>query len=535
MNKATICSAALLAATLTGIGPGCSHDPVSTTDDLTSVTARERQLSFEGYVYVHPDASDAEILESVRSQTRSAFGALVTRNVMVSDRELANVDPSAFVKEPVAVFENGEAAYESLRVRYTNTDRAVVPKSMSNRSSMRLGLLHGDYPSQAARILTECSLNTKDEHEMKDSVWYVFNPSINSCVAAMKAERDVIAAQRQTLAEPETQVSTEELERLYIPMTASLAAVPGSDRQLYPEYDRLWSGGVEQGKLKITLLNGLIDHAAPGQTMHPIDDPGYWETLSEMEVILEQHPDLKIVATDPPSDMSTFTVDGQTISGVTFQSFIDWEFYDWGFPQWMNQSQKLKLRKLVAERITRRWITFAKQVHVSIDDAPAKPVTIQIDLFFGVDDEPAPYMRGIRHSDVFIYNGHSFIGEGPLDPSNFTKADFPQSYQLLFIDSCLSFNYYNSDYFAFKERGTKDLDIITNALESWSDGAGIGQGRFVNALLADKQHSFVSLLKHASTVGTSYAWGKDALRVVDGELDNDYAPKHTPIRVTAAE
>src|SRR5690606_3327464 len=134
---------------------------------------------------------------------------------------------------------------------------------------------------------------------------------------------------------------------LYIPMTASLKST-GPQKTTYPEYDRLWSGGVAEGKLVITLLNGLIDHAEPGHTIHPSEDSGYWETLAEMEAILEVHPEFSIVATDPPSDMSRFTVDGNAITDVTFQNFVDWEFYDWGYPTWMNAAQKLKLRRIVA-------------------------------------------------------------------------------------------------------------------------------------------------------------------------------------------
>jgi len=171
-------------------------------------------------------------------------------------------------------------------------------------------------------------------------------------------------------------------------------------------------------------------------------------------------------------------------------------------------------------------------VQVSIGGAPPANVTLQLVQYFGAGEETAPYRRALRTSDVFLYNGHSYVGEGPLDPSNFTDADFPETYQILFIDSCISFNYYNKDYFAFKARGSQDLDTITNGLESYSDGSGGGQGRFVAALLSGNSPSYLQLLKVASTSGTDYEWGKDALRVVDGELDNVYSPSAVPIVVT---
>ncbi len=77
-----------------------------------------------------------------------------------------------------------------------------------------------------------------------------------------------------------------------------------------------------------------------------------------------------------------------------------------------------------------------------------------------------------------------------------------------------------------------DLDPITHGLESFSDGAGAAPGHFVNALISGEPPSYEKLLAAASTTGTGYAWGKDALRVVDGDIDNQYDPAKKRIRVT---
>src|SRR4051794_7394524 len=61
-------------------------------EDLTSLTARARKLTFAGYVYVADGASDSEILRAVKAQTQSAFGALRTAKVGVNSRELHDVD-----------------------------------------------------------------------------------------------------------------------------------------------------------------------------------------------------------------------------------------------------------------------------------------------------------------------------------------------------------------------------------------------------------------------------------------------------------
>lgn len=55
----------------------------------------------------------------------------------------------------------------------------------------------------------------------------------------------------------------------------------------------------------------------------------------------------------------------------------------------------------------------------------------------------------------------------------------------------------------------------------------------VATLIDGKQQSWSSLLKAAEFAPGAYAWGNDALRVVDGELDNVYAPSAKPIVVRA--
>ena len=46
-----------------------------------------------------------------------------------------------------------------------------------------------------------------------------------------------------------------------------------------------------------------------------------------------------------------------------------------------------------------------------------------------------------------------------------------------------------------------------------------------------KQNSYKDILKAAQFTYFGYDWGMDALRVVDGELDNKYKPSRTPITV----
>ena len=118
-----------------------------------------------------------------------------------------------------------------------------------------------------------------------------------------------------------------------------------------------------------------------------------------------------------------------------------------------------------------RTLKHAELVRNKVGGAAAKPFTIQLLTYFGADGDSAQHKRAIKNSDVFVYNGHSYIGYGPLDPSNFSASDFPSTYQVLVVNGCVSFNYYDH-YFQLKPGGTKTLDTITNGLESWVNGSG---------------------------------------------------------------
>jgi hypothetical protein len=179
----------------------------------------------------------------------------------------------------------------------------------------------------------------------------------------------------------------------------------------------------------------------------------------------------------------------------------------------------------VSDRISDTWITFELPVKVKIGRGSTKPFTIKLKTYFGEASSTTPYKQAIKTSDVFLYNGHSMIGYGPLDPKNFAASDFPASYQILFIDSCVSYNYYEADYFPLKSGGTKTLDLVTNAVESPSWRSGYALGQFINLLVSGTQPTWLDLLESAEATGSG-------LRVVDGELDNTYSPKSRKITVT---
>jgi hypothetical protein len=190
----------------------------------------------------------------------------------------------------------------------------------------------------------------------------------------------------------------------------------------------------------------------------------------------------------------------------------------------LDEADKTDLDKQFADRVFRKWVTVERPVTVKIGSEAPHAAAIQMLFYFGSESDQEPHKYAIKNSDVFLYNGHSYIGFGPLDPSRFTAADFPTSYQLFWVDGCVSYNYYEKDYIPLKQGGTKNLDLITNAIEAPSWRSGYAMGQFTATLLNGKSASYKDLLAAAKDT--------DPLRVVDGELDNTYKPASTPITVT---
>ncbi len=534
---------ALLAACLAWTGCDSTAPTGESEDDLTSNTALARTLTFQGAVYVPPSASDATILSAMRAQTQSGFGALREANVGVNSRELKDITISTWKKSTVVVFDTANAAGSGTpmqRVEYTFTDTAVVPKSMSTKSSLPLALLGANYQAQKQRVFDECTTGDKHAQDfMNGSLWYVFNPALGKCKTAITKEQQAVDADRKKVpastVQGTTNIPKSETTRLYIPVTFKLSGNKTNNGTSWPEYDRLWTGGMQKNKLVIGMVNGMMADWSAGEKHDPIDDDGYRMWMEGLRAVFKARPGFKLSSNGTGADLTSYTVGATKVTGVTWDQVMSWELdynakWPTGITTW---DQKKALRVAVGNKIIKNWLTFQAPVKVKIGSAAQANVTIELNTYFGAEGDPGPHKKAIKNSDVFVYNGHSYIGYGPLDPRNFTSADFPSSYQILFINSCVSYNYYEKDYWALKPGGTANLEIITNGLESWVAGSGSSMGRFVGALIGGKQPSYTELLKAAEFSASDYGydWGMDALRVVDGELDNKYKPSTKPIVV----
>jgi len=521
----------LVAAGATACTASTDEDGAEGQDeDLTSLTARSRKLDFIGTVYVDANASDYTITAAVKQQTQSAFGALRTATVGVNSRELKDVDPKTFKKTNVDVIDTANRAAPAkkmIKVNYEYTDSALVPTTMSRRSALSLAVLGKDYSRQNQKILSECTDNDKEAHEFESSIWYVFNPSLPQCKTAMTEEQKKIDADHQGLTA--TQVPLGEVNRLYLPVTMALKSQTQTTAAKYPEYDRLYSGGVEPGKLVIGMVSGMMADWAAGEHHDTFEDEGYSMWFEGLREVFKARPGFKLASVDPQVDVLSYKVGTVNVKFNSFDDVIAFEL-DSRNPQGITYSNRNQLRKMVADTLVRHWVTFEVPLNVTIAGT-SKPLTIKLQSYFGAETDSTPHKRAIKTSDVFVYNGHSYIGYGPLDPSRFSAADFPASYQILVVNGCVSYNYYEKDYIPLKQGGTENLELITNGLESWVNESGPAMGRLVGSLIDGKMNSYQNVLRAAQFTQFGYDWGMDALRVVDGELDNKWTPSRKPISI----
>jgi hypothetical protein len=513
---------ALLACTAACAAESGADTAEGDESDLTSVTARSRDLQFVGKVFVEANAPDSTILSAVRAQSQTAFGPLRGAEIAVNSRELKEVDPSTFKRRAVKVVDPSVASdpgKEMLEVTYTYKDRAVVAVSYARKTTVPLAVMGPGYRAQSDRVLTECTANDQHARDFASSLWYVFDPAVGSCREAIKAEQQKIDADRAKVRAPDL-VAKSEAERLYLPITVKLGPDKTNRGASYPEYHRLYAGGVQKDKLIVSLVYGLIDHDHSGG---PAADFNFGELMTTLEKVMDTQDGWRVGASVDGVDLSSFTLaSGKKVSNPSIKDLV--KVHSRSDSLGLSYADGQDLDKQLAERIYRKWFTVERPVTVKIGTEAPRDVMVQFLVYYGADSASTPHKYAIKNSDVFLYNGHSYIGYGPLDPSNFTAADFPKSYQLLWVDGCVSYNYYEKDYYPLKDGGSKNLEIITNGLEAPSWRSGHAMGQFLAKFLDGKNASYRDLLLAAEAT--------EAMRVVEGEIDNEFTPARFPISIT---
>jgi hypothetical protein len=522
------------------VASGCSGTaggPLQPFDsDLTSVGGSAQTIVWDSFVYVAPDADDAAIQAAIARQVKSALGALREKSIGIGDRgALHNLDPAGWTRELLtAVDPSTPAVQRSIaRVRYHYSDTALVDVRSRLGSDFTFVLLAGDYtqPAASAALQPACV----DEATDPDSLWYHFQPDLTACRRLIKAEADTVNAALAKLTAA-AQVPVAEAERRFLTVRAHLTPLAAAPTK-YPEYDRLWGFGSDREKVIVYAFVG-VEHDE--RDSHDISSAEYQRLLRTLR---QKWPELQVVDTQPSSLLLDFSVDGQPLEGVTWDDVAHWMIDGSGYPtQVGTDATKIEaLRQQVIDRFSERTIVWQMRETVTMG-GETRAVTVEIRTFWGLEDgDPDArqratwrYLEAFWYGDVFAYAGHSHFGHGPLEPTNYAPANFPDRYQIMLVNSCLSYNYYDLDFIEMHPEGSRDLEVVMNGLPAYWNGMGESTAKYVIGLLDGGGKSYAQLLDAMKITDPAGRPGYEPMRGVNGELDNVYDPTAGPITFTPA-
>jgi len=395
-------------------------------------------------------------------------------------------------------------------------------------TTLKLHLLFNDYVAQCAQVKPVCS----DDPEVEpDSMWFHFTPGMSTCKSAMQAEFSAIAKAGKGL-DPSTTVSKLESERHYIAVSASLKSVADPPVK-YPEYDKIWGFGTDRKKVIVYAFFGVdSDNKSP-------DDVSAVEYFRWMRAVLTKFPKLQVVDTKPGIMLLDFWVNGKKLA-PSYQSVFDWIVDKKNFPAGTTPAQQADLRKQAAQHWAERTVVWQMPVKVS-KGTESREMTVEVRAFWGYEDGKWEYkqaavwryLEAFWYGDVFMYQGHSHFGHGPLEPTSFKPGNFPNRYQTFLVNSCVSFNYYDQDFLDMHPGGSKNADVVVNGLPAYWTNMGEASANYVIGLLDGTNKSWKDIL---ATMIVKPRWqpaGYDPLRVVNGELDNAFDAKKTPVKLVA--
>lgn len=517
--------------------PACVSDTSSQSDDLTSAGGVEREVEIHGLVYVDVGASNDTIQRAVQQQVRTAFGPLRIGQISVDDREFRhNVDPSTFQVEPVKVMRTDEAGGAPVdvgtvqRVSYVYKARGLAAKELEGNSTFSMALLMGNYQSFVDDIIHDCVENYEHDHDFASSFWYVFAPNEPACQARIQTESEAVARSRSGL-EP-AQISEQERNRWFLPVTVALNSPEQPAGTTYPEYHRLYGlDDPNQTTISVATVFGVAAHDDEPESTRFENDMGFDEFFKMLTIFETKFPALQL---SEASEVKPLDVDfnGQLYTADSFQELGQWATQGYGIPTEIASADRSAFRRAIYNQMYRKW--FELDVPLDVTSAEqSKAMTLQLHLLFGAESDywtRQTFKSAFKQNQIVIYNGHSYIGSGALDPTNYSPSDFRDGYQILFFNSCVSFNYYSVDYFGLKAAGSKDLELVTNGLEVYINDGGKSMGQFITSLFDGQQHTWLEILER-TRVTSWYGSPYDPNRAVDGELDNEYTPAATPITV----
>jgi hypothetical protein len=237
----------------------------------------------------------------------------------------------------------------------------------------------------------------------------------------------------------------------------------------YPEYDRLY----KTKTLKVSLFLGYIDDT-PGKKT----DDGYIFYHDLQDELIGQGFKVK-------SEERAFNSDGE--AGHSYQVILE-------------KSRKTALGT-------------TQNIEISI-------LLADTDLSSEDSTFHTLYADAISASHIVVYDGHSGLGAN-LGVDYLPNFDFGKQYQILFLNGCSSYPYFNTQYFEQKPGSSRNLEIITSGLPTLTSTSFSNMMAFLNPFIAGKVISYqrlMGLIEESNGEEDTYLMG------VNGDEDNQFTP-----------
>jgi hypothetical protein len=496
----------------------------SLPNGLTSSDGTVYSIDFDSFVDVAQGASDDDAKTAIHRELKSALGALREQSIGVQDRDAQdNLASIQLQRTTYAVA--GASAVD--RVRFHYHDTALVEKGHTPTGPITLTMLYGDYVANASQLIPICS---DDQTTDADSLWYHYQPNLPQCAAAISAEQRAIDTAKQTL-DNTKQLSAADGGRKFLTTRATLVPQTAAPTK-WPEYDQLWGFAGDTSRQKIVVYS-FFGVNADANDPH---DEGLVEYLRFQRYLRKAMPSLQVTETSPQAMLLDFYLDGQKLPNVSWADVESWVIDGTGFPT-TDATKQQQLLQQVQQAFTDRWIVWSAQA-TATKNGQSRTMTIEVRTWHGLEDGTDDirlharwrYLEAFWNADVFAYTGHSHFGHGPLEPWEYASSNFPDRYQVMLVNSCLSFNYYDVDFLRMHPEGSAKLDVVVNGLPAYWLGMGQASAAYVTGLLAAGD-SYSQLLQ-AMAVDLPWQSGYDPMRATNGELDNSFDPAHGQISLT---
>lgn len=155
--------------------------------------------------------------------------------------------------------------------------------------------------------------------------------------------------------------------------------------------------------------------------------------------------------------------------------------------------------------------------------------TIRVTAFLGdtdINSKDLTFHKNLipayQEADLLVYDGHSGLGANlSFDYLPEFTFDTTGKYQLFFINGCSSYPYYNGQFFRNKEGGSKNIDIITSGLSTYTSTSVSNTMAFLAPFVQGRTWSYQTLLRHMEI---SNGDAGTYLTGVNGDEDNVFLP-----------